>query len=1071
MKSLGGIVTCIILLLAVGRSQAAQEVPALKDCTWSEDFENGTISGWDSYPAFEDTAFDFTIIPGHYRPRYHLQGNITSGEYYYPVDLAPPGDPVKNKYYLLRAYRPNSASSQLIGAIYKLPNLYAGKESTLDFDYWLQLPRGTNRLRVELAGGDGQRYQAFVEKPADGKWVHVSLPLSKFRATQGGRIESGLQLQALAVIAELERGNPSSYVFVALDNTTINGQARVGFTLDQPETKSFEHWAIQFAQRHYRPGDTLQVEAASDSGPLESAWATLKTYDDKPLIERIELTGGPERFRAASPILFDERIPHGPLTLTVQGRRRDGSIARSDVRLWNLDPIVPGQHPRVMVGPDDRERVREAMSKEPYKQALDKMLATARTTIKTPTLDSFPIDLFPAEHIMVGDGWARTIRPTASRTEYCAWAYYLSGDEEIGRWVKDSLIKMTTKWDGWVTPWFRNQGRPHYFPVGQITKQLGIAYDLIYPLLTPEEAAAVRRGLIEKGIKPAWEEWFANNRVPFSTSNWIAHGAAMPAMTMMAIMGDGKEGSGMNEFGEPYFSTLNEKFLELMKRTQRADGGYGEDYSYGEYTNQSAQLFLYSMERLFGVTDLTEQMHYLTTHLYPSYITIVDAKNNASVLAMGDSYEKPTPGPNYVWAAAKSPDPLAKWFCKFSDTHTLESMLLGDPAIDAETRTPTQMGVPPCRVFPLKGNAVFRTGWETSSTLINFRAGPNYNHTHLDMGNFRFVAFGRHVVSEGGHCEYYRDPHFWSYFSQSGGHNCILVDDNIESQMPGDFDSEITGFADYARLKTWVVGDGIDFASADLAPVYRNPMKSMERRLYFAEPGYVVIHDRVRSADGAHSYQWQLHPPARENLAVAGRAAQVTVQDVVLDVAVAAPTDARLNVKPVPFPMEEYEGFPQNPIKPRAVLQVINAEPSDATDFVVALLPRRAGEPAWKSAPIDGRGYKGIRVETDGKVDTFCFAVDGTIHGDLASDGASAFSRLEGGKLTAAACEAARTLKVGGVALLEASTPISAACTVTADGVKWSFNCPTATTARVLDAQGGLRQIELKPGESTQTIR
>lgn len=1076
--SVGTLLFCLATILA-GAAGASAQAPALQDTLWTEDFENGTSCGWDSYPAFEDTAFDFTLISGRFLPRYHLQGFLQSGEFFYPVDIAPPGD-APNTRYLLRNYRPNSASPQLIGVVQKFPNLYAAKSTVVDFDYWLQLPDGKNRLRVDLAGGDGKRYAAYIDAPGTSRWNHARLPLSAF-AARDGKMSAGTQIQAMVIAAELERGNPSAYVFVGVDNVKLVGQARVGFELKTPVSTAYKNWAIKFLDRQYHPGQSLSLEAVSDGGPLTAVTASLKTYGGKVVAENIPLAGGPEKFTASQVHTFTES-ERGPLTLTVQGKRADGTVAASEFRLWNVNPIS-NSHPGVMVRAGDKERLLGLMNQPQWGNiradvvsAADQAIAGLRNGQPNSNPggngeapDNVDAGVLPRDYLFATNENiipANMFRRFCDRIEPVAWAYYYTGDAKYGEWAKRQMLQLV-KWDTWNSPWFAYQGRTFYYPAGQGTDELGVAYDLIRPLLSDAEAAQVRKAIFEKGIKQSWIEWFENNRVPFSTSNWISHSIASPDIAMLAIAVDGPT-PDYNAFGEPYFSTMAEKFLELAKRTMRADGGYGEGYSYQDYSNLAAQRFLYVLEHALGARDLTDDLNYTKGHLFPLYMTAqIDGKPR--VLSMGDNVDGPVPGLNFTWGCGKSADPTAHWFNGNKTDHL--AMLMSAHLLDIPAKSPAEAQLPAGRVFPLKGNAVFRSGWAADAAVMNLHAGPNYNHTHVDMGNFRFVAFGKELVKESGRVEYYHDPWFWGFFTQPGGHNCLLVDDNHESQMMADFDSEIAALRDYAKLTSWVVGDGASMATAELAPVYRNMLAAYERRLYFVQPGYVVFNDRVRSAGGAHQYQWQLYPPGKQNLTIDGGAARVLVDNVTLQVEVASPANPQLIAKDIPFPVAEYASFPKRKMNPRAILQVSGPASSSKEDFVVALLPRlTAGQP-WKTEPVQGNGFKGIKVEGQGKVDVFCFKADGRIDGEPATDGDSCFVRTEGGKVTAAAVEGARSFKAGGKQLLESPAPINASCVLTGEGMKWSFNSPLGGKVSVINAAGELKSVVVKPGETTQMVR
>src|SRR5690606_217807 len=138
------------------------------------------------------------------------------------------------------------------------------------------------------------------------------------------------------------------------------------------------------------------------------------------------------------------------------------------------------------------------------------------------------------------------------------------------------------------------------------------------------------------------------------------------------------------------------------------------------------------------------------------------------------------------------------WFYASSPGQSWEDILWSREEIFDRAADPSDL--PPTRIFPDKGNMVFRTGWNDDDTVLVYRAGPNFNHTHADQGSFRLYSLGEHLVSEGTYGTYYSNPYYWSYFIQSAAHNVILIDDNPESQLFGDFANEVSAFTRYARI-------------------------------------------------------------------------------------------------------------------------------------------------------------------------------------------------------------------------------------------------------------------------------
>ena len=160
-----GLVAYVALLSVFGwpvraSAQAPSSQPFTTDHVWREDFESGTVRGWAAYPAAQDAAGgEPQVMSAEFRPRYTIQGFTKADEGFYPVELGPPSGAGRNRHYLLRASRPNSASSQRIGAG-SAASLFVARDSRLAFSYWIRHSLSPERLRIDLAASDGKRYSA-----------------------------------------------------------------------------------------------------------------------------------------------------------------------------------------------------------------------------------------------------------------------------------------------------------------------------------------------------------------------------------------------------------------------------------------------------------------------------------------------------------------------------------------------------------------------------------------------------------------------------------------------------------------------------------------------------------------------------------------------------------------------------------------------------------------------------------------------------------------------------------------------------------------------------------------------
>ncbi len=1049
--------------LAPVQSDAASVQPLTVETVWRHDFEDGTVGGWSAYPAAQDAAGgDPSVIPGRFWSRYALQGYAKADEAFYPLELAPPPTPEPNQYYLLRVSRPNSGSSQRFGVSHRTW-LRAGPGFRLAFSYWLKNSSTPERLRIDLAGSDGKRYTARVDRPDLERWKRVELPLDAFRV-DGASLATGLGIEFVAIIAEFAHGDPSAYVFLAIDNVELHARVQAGFDVQEPRADRYPEWPIQIAQRHVRPGQDLNLRVRASVG-LREVTGRLEGFAGNAIAGPFALrrsAGATDEWSAENAYRFSESTPYGPLTLTLEGQDAQGRVARSDVRLWHLPPVSRNLHPRVFVTPADHQRLTMKIRSGIGAKALAAMVKSAAAARRTEVPTEYPIEEHFQQYRTPGrETWFRVFRGTARDIEVNAWVYFLTGDREAGQWARTSLLKMM-RWKQWVLPWFQWVGRETYYPVGIAAQEVGLTYDLIFPLLSAEDGALVREATLQKAIVPSWKEYFVANDVPANTSNHISHNTAGPLVAAIALYGDfaGDDDQARLELA---FSGLAEKFLAFSKATMREDGSYGEGYGYQNFTYSTASLALAALDHAFGVKGLAADLHYLKGHVFPLYASTKRARWK---LSMGDSHDDRGAASNWVWFARQSDDPIARWFYAQAPGTDWKDLLWAE---DDWTLEPPD-GLPPSRVFPEKGNVVFRSGWGDDDTVFVMRAGPNYNHNHLDQGNFRLRAYGEDLVAEAGRGSYEFDPYFRSYVIQAAGHNVILVDDNPESQEIGDTRGDISALADVARIEHYLLSPSVSFVQTELSPVYRDDVERFTRSVYFVTPGYVFIRDRIRSTR-PHRYHWQLFPPDRNSVKVGERSAQFVTPRATLRVDVVLPRRHRLQVKNAPMSVDDYDKFPASPLRPKGILQVVNVEPANEEEFLVALTPARAGAAAGgRVEEIPSTGFVTLRIVYPERSDSLYFAREQPIRGDVATDGAFAFVSREGSRVVSAAVQQGKRLEVEGRPLLVAARSVNAAV-LRRDGREvWTFQCDEATEATIRTAAGSARTVRIAAGYSVITL-
>jgi hypothetical protein len=995
--------------------------PALIEAQWTEGFEGGNTAGWSSYPPFEDTAYDYTLLPGRYRPIEQLVGFFASGEYYLPPELPPPERPKDNTYYLLRSYRPNSVSPQNAGVSRKV-NFYAGKKSSLSFDYYFDGVDEGMELVVHLAGGDGLRYLYTLRRPSFDSWEHVEIPLRSFRAGRK-RLQPSTAIEAVAIVSEIEQGDPNRYIILAVDNIRMDAFRPAGFIVREPKSRAFDHWPTLFSESIFYPGDNLSISAQPQL-ELTRATATLETLDGKILAGPKAMDRQGDSWTVSSLLQVNDSTPRGPCTLTLSGRTKENNLLESQVRLWILNQVKPGNRPSVLFNPSTLPELKEHIQSKDGGKRWSRIISAAKRARK----QSLPTDQlfeYPTEYLLQERGGHSDVtRGLARDIFFNALLYAVEGNEEAGQFAKQGLL-FQANMKQWIHPSFANQGHFSYLYVGQTAYYCGITYDLIHDLLTPEQRRIARKGILEKGIEAGFEHSFVNNAVPSHTSNHIAWEMAAPGVAMLAVLPDMEADP---EHGTPpglLLAGMAEKVFAHIEAAMMPDGAWAEEYSYQRYAFEAIMPFLRALNLTGGVQGIIQHYGLDRSYLYPAYTRT----GEGDLLAMGDSYDRIDKTPAaFGWMAQQTNDPLLTWFSQLIPISSWLGLITGPG--QGDTLSPAEAGLPASRIFPGKGNVVFRTGWEDNDLVLNLRAGPHCNHNQFDQGNFRLWAGGTELVSEAGKTPYYDDPYYWSYFIQPIGHNTILVDNNPESQYSADHGIGPKAFNRYPEITSALTDPRYSWARTELAPVYRAPLERLTRRIHLLSGGVIVIRDEVRSDSGPHRYQWLLHPPERDmlDLNISHASARIDAGKAALDVHVIQPQKAVLEMQGSPIPIKEYAYYPKKDLRPRARLQLSHEDARKDQDFLVVLAPDYKDNPAPESVePIKAGSAEGVQVlsSTGVKEQLLYAAKKDDIHTDMFKTDASVlYSRTHSADHQIIAAESATRLVMNGEEILSSHQPL-----------------------------------------------
>nr|MBA2259627.1 heparinase II/III family protein [Acidobacteriota bacterium] len=367
---------------------------------------------------------------------------------------------------------------------------------------------------------------------------------------------------------------------------------------------------------------------------------------------------------------------------------------------------------------------------------------------------------------------------------------------------------------------------------------------------------------------------------------------------------------------------------------------------------------------------------------------------------------------------------------------------------------------PGSRIFNVKGDAVFRTGWDADAGLVLFRAGPTFNHNHSDQGSFQFRALGETLVTEAGWSDYYKDPYYDTVFTQAAGHNTLLIEGNPASQDIADT-AQFSALNRHPRITDATLSPFYDAVGSDLTTVYRGRLQSYTRRLAYLKPDYLIVFDRVRTKGQPASLGWRLHVAAKSGLTVGtGDASTATYAGARAAMTVKAFSSVKsqftIGDGRIPYPVFSARTPPTVPPQP-AYLDLATTAPADSAWVMIALVPAKnidaANASAEKLTSLASPGWSGLRAQRDGGDDVVLFRTDTALSltqfEDWRTDAEAMTFTTKGAEVRRFGAQRVRDLRHDDRPLIAADRPVNLAFEHAAGSVTGWIRSDTAARVRV----------------------
>lgn len=982
----------------------------------SDNFETGELDGWESYPYAQDIGYEPWTVPQK-QPTHN-----------------------GSKYSIAKIQKTNDDVELYEGFVKRIEGFYSAPDTRFKCAVFLMSDRKAKELELSICLADGRKYTHTISNAEAGRWLELDVAIRDFELN-GKPLGAGEQIQAVTLRAFYPVVSHLMSYTICIDDFALNGERPRRFVGVNPRSTTFELYGFSVLHKHFFYGDTIGVTVKAEPGkPIGKVTCELLDPAGKTVISGVPMKASGGNWRNDNIYKIKPTDPRGQWTIRFTGNSADGNVD------WGIRFIMPGekltprQHPRVIISAGELAKLKADVSPA-AKSRLANLAGGPVSNVNIDKIDEY-IPATPPESLTGGpfakeaSGDSRTGAPGQLAHIALAGAqrYAFAGDEAAGAKAKQALLKLCA-FSKWNTDWHESRGMHLYYPVSsRVISPAGQAYDCLYPMLTEQERAAIRKGIMQNAILPSYRDLVEQNRMPSGVTNHIAVMVTGLIEASASIYGDDPD----NPCLEPYFSGFLAKTKQFIDRTYYPDGAYGEPTTYQNMATNDIVDALSILENDFGI-DYATTTNLKDTWLYPLYVTYT----NGRYPDFGDvMHTYNLRGKVFHWLSNRTKNPYVQYFFANSNAPSGNA---ADPSPSAEGQIEaiapkSRTELVPSHLFPVKGHMVMRSGWTDDGMLMLFKAGPNSNHYHADQGTFQVMMNGEELLSDAGHgSDYYANLFYPCYYTQPIGHNCMLIDNDAESQLPADYLNGIKALQSWPRMLHSFAGWKAAEAEGDLTCVYKDKVQNYTRSFLYVNPDVLFMYDKVKSQN-PHTYSWVFHA---ENT---NRESSIAPDAQGFDI-VRTKSSLRMDVL---APQLRGPGRPRGSDREETYITLNSAPNTKDTEFMAVILPRAtAAAPTIKpvSTKLTPEGWTGAKVDQAGKITTALFRTGaaGSVTVEGFTTDAERFAAVTQKNNISQFFLRGTSFGKPGEALFKSDKPIAASVVYAADGMDVETECDSAT--------------------------
>lgn len=428
-------------------------------------------------------------------------------------------------------------------------------------------------------------------------------------------------------------------------------------------------------------------------------------------------------------------------------------------------------------------------------------------------------------------------RALQGRVLTLAMAFTLTQDRKYRDAAVTELRRAINDWRIWVDT---AHAPPYDLMTGEISLTFGLAYDWLYPDLTPDERRALRAGVERRALQPYLDMVTAARPPSFFTArhNWnpVCNGGA--AVLALALAGESALSARVLDLAVP---AMDHYWSHLA-----GDGGWDEGTGYWTYGHRYAFIAADALRRARkrGGAERFALPGARATGYFPMVF------NPGTMLAagFGDSNSRVNDPVLYL-LAREYQNPDFAWFQDRArvppidrDGWPEEALTLiwrpaGDPWLP-ENDPRFKPRLAPTSVFPSIGWALMAPRQPDPPFFLAFKNGSlGANHTHLDLNHVSIGVGNSMLAVELGSrpypADYFGANRYTYYELGTAGHNTVTI--GGRGQVRGQL----------GRLLGPQTGPGFEALVGVADGAYERPTTRARRHVVFVDRRYWILLDEI----------------------------------------------------------------------------------------------------------------------------------------------------------------------------------------------------------------------------------